>query len=229
MGRTRTPGLRQGVSRVRGRISARSQRRDAASSRHDMCSRARVMHCPFRFAALVLSFAAIAVGCGGQSTAGPTGSSGDAGPERQGEAGANGGPDGAPGDGRPADAPGVACCQGDDECSAGQVCAVTRCLPKPPPGACWRNIDCPIGDRCMGARICSCSADCSFDALPGACAPPADDAGMLTGCPPVPLLPAGSSCDVSQVGSDCEYPASQFGAGYCLCEKTGSGYEWQCQ
>jgi hypothetical protein len=61
------------------------------------------------------------------------------------------------------------CCSSDSECGEPAVlCVHTLCLP-PVDGMCWRDDECPLGQRCDGVRICPCYADCSYGAEPGRC------------------------------------------------------------
>ena len=69
------------------------------------------------------------------------------------------------------DAAGSPCCSTDSDCGEPAVhCVHTLCL-LPVDGGCWRDDECPLGQRCDGVRICPCYADCSYSAEPGRCVP----------------------------------------------------------
>ncbi|MDP9002586.1 MAG: hypothetical protein M3O46_21055 [Myxococcota bacterium] len=174
--------------------------------------------------ALFVALMGTATHCGGEKASGALGPSSDSGSDSR--VAAEGSVEASP-DVAALDAAPVACCAGDRDCAPGLICSVTLCL-APEAGACWRDIDCQAGDRCVGVRICPCNADCNYTAVAGRCGF-APDAGAVAPCPSPPALPNGAACAAAQAGSECSYALSQFGPGYCLCEKDGSSYTWHCQ
>jgi hypothetical protein len=121
----------------------------------------------------------------------------------------------------------VACCHGDGECPRGSICSSTLCL-TPEAGACWRDLDCPVGERCIGLFICPCSADCEVDAIAGRCGIE-PEAAPVPPCPGPPALPNGTPCPAAQLGAECAYGLGQGGGAYCLCERDGTTSSWRCQ
>lgn len=99
--------------------------------------------------------------CGptGLGGAGGTGTAGAAGIGGNNSAGGTTGTGGFP-----------ACCSSDGDCGSDPTvhCVNTICL-RPVPGGCWRDGDCPTGQRCEGPRICGCASDCSYSAIAGKC------------------------------------------------------------
>jgi hypothetical protein len=63
-----------------------------------------------------------------------------------------------------------ACCSTDQECRAapGARCVNTVCV-LPPAGGCWLDDECANGERCEGAQVCGCAADCASVDHPGKC------------------------------------------------------------
>ncbi len=51
-------------------------------------------------------------------------------------------------------------------------CVDTICEPRLA-DACWRNADCGTNERCDGAFVCPCTADCAGPDKPGQCVPDA--------------------------------------------------------
>lgn len=89
-----------------------------------------------------------------------------------GSGGAAGVEAGAAGGGTASDAGQPPCCSADSECGGEAVahCVNSICVPATS-GGCWRDADCPNGQKCEGALVCGCASDCSYSTRPGKCVP----------------------------------------------------------
>ena len=111
--------------------------------------------------------------------------------------GTAGGGGGAAGNGGSGGFP--ACCGPTAPCPSGYSCVDTICVPPPPPGQCWSDLDCqfpgPGTWQCIGGKVCPCNADCNFTEVLVTC-------GMVAsgGCPAslpqsgTPCAPDGLAC-----------------------------------
>ncbi|MEZ4226077.1 MAG: hypothetical protein R3B13_34340 [Polyangiaceae bacterium] len=61
-----------------------------------------------------------------------------------------------------------ACCTGHAACGSGAVCANNVCKKSEPP-YCWHDVECPAGQKCLGASVCPCGAACAVADSPGKC------------------------------------------------------------
>ncbi len=73
----------------------------------------------------------------------------------------------------------VDCCTEAGVCPAGAQCMAlsgigwSTCVPVAEPGRCWKDVDCPAGQKCQGAAFCPCNLDCGAGYFgPGVCTPP---------------------------------------------------------
>ena len=128
---------------------------------------------------------------GGGVVAGKGGGPGGQGAGGNGGGGASGsgGSGGASGSGGSGGFP--ACCGPTAPCPSGYSCVDTICVPPPPPGQCWSDLDCqfpgPGTWQCVGGKVCPCNADCSFSEVLGTCE-------MAAGGCPTSLPQQGTSC-----------------------------------
>ncbi|MFO0757207.1 MAG: hypothetical protein U0359_12000 [Byssovorax sp.] len=64
------------------------------------------------------------------------------------------------------------CCNTDMDCGdAVFVPCVNHVCKQPVDGGCWADAECPPDQKCKGATVCPCSADCDVPDQPGTCAP----------------------------------------------------------
>lgn len=68
------------------------------------------------------------------------------------------------------------CCATDSDCTqkpnVPMVCVGGNCEPKPPPGKCWSDQDCPMGASCGGSCVCPCGVVCACGGVMGSCEGP---------------------------------------------------------
>ncbi len=64
--------------------------------------------------------------------------------------------------------PAPACCKTHAECGPGNVCSNTVCKAPAKP-YCWADVECPAGQKCVGASVCPCLAFCAVADSPGKC------------------------------------------------------------
>ncbi len=178
-----------------------------------------------RKAIWLVSAAAVALGCGGETqndskshadggaaSAGGSGGSaatgavsGSGGVVSTGgtSAGGTGGLAGASGFGG-AGGYGELCCAIDSDCPDVQLdgvleCANGVCKPVPDPGLCWSDADCQgIPGACLGGFACPCAADCFQADQLGKCAIPDQCCSKNSDCVSAP--PGMTEC----VGGNCE-------------------------
>ena len=108
-----------------------------------------------------------------------------------------------------------ACCMSDGECpSPTSICISTICK-DPTTTGCWRDDQCASGERCSGAFVCPCDADCAHGDQIGTCVP--DDPACCLGndgCRPNEICVAGVCKEQPPSGGDCWRDAECFG-GVC--------------
>ena len=65
------------------------------------------------------------------------------------------------------------CCDSDDECPVGWLCASAGkdgvCKPVPPSGQCWDTTDCGLAENCDFVQFCPCGQSCGMSDQLGTC------------------------------------------------------------
>lgn len=112
------------------------------------------------------------------------------------------------------------CCEPGDDAGCktfqeGAICAHStgaeygKCVQSVEYPLCWVDAGCPEGEKCQGAAMCPCDADCDMEDMPGACVDPLAGGGVGDPCGP-----SGGDCQEALV---CCYPC---GIPDC---------QWKCQ
>lgn len=138
----------------------------------------------------------------------------------------------------------VDCCLSDDDCQPGAQCIKESndypgvCKEQPAKDHCWHDLHCKPGQKCQGAAVCPCDADCDGADMEGTCVETCDDAdcccqdadcGQDYTCV---MLEQGNTClpdmgqDMCWQDSDCGPAMYCHGAIPCPCDWDCDGDGW---